>query len=138
MRGVNFDPDHNLIFSAHLYDSLAASAYTSMFAKARSLQLPFIVGEFANKEPPGCGKDIDYKSLVNEANKAGIGWLAWSWGDNDPNKVWNGDCALFDMTSTFAFDSLKDWGKEVSVDNAASIKNTAKRPYALQHGDVCQ
>lgn len=135
---LDFDPDHNLIFSAHLYDSLAASAYTSMFAKARSLQLPFIVGEFANKEPPGCGKDIDYKSLVNEANKAGIGWLAWSWGDNDPNKVWNGDCALFDMTSTFAFDSLKDWGKEVSVDNAASIKNTAKRPYALQHGDVCQ
>jgi mannan endo-1,4-beta-mannosidase len=135
---LDFDPDHNLIFSAHLYDSLAPSAYASMFAKARALQLPFMVGEFANKEPPGCGKDIDYKSLINEANKAGYGWLAWSWGDNDANTVWNTDCALFDMTSTFAFDSLQDWGKEVSVSNSFSIKNTAKRPYALQHGDVCQ
>jgi mannan endo-1,4-beta-mannosidase len=135
---LDFDPDHNLIFSAHLYDPMSASSYAGMFAKARSMQLPFIVGEFANKEPPGCGKDIDYKSLISEANKAGYGWLAWSWGDNDPSGIWNTDCGLFDMTKTFSFDSLQDWGKEVSVDNAVSIKNTAKRPYALQHGDVCQ
>ncbi|MET0285037.1 MAG: cellulase family glycosylhydrolase [Polyangiales bacterium] len=135
---LDHDPDHNLIFSAHLYDPLPAATYASMFAKAKSLQIPFIVGEFANKEPPGCGKDIDYKSLISEANKAGYGWLAWSWGDNDPNGVWNTDCGEFDMTKTFSFDSLQSWGKEVSVDNAVSIKNTAKRPYAFQHGDVCQ
>jgi mannan endo-1,4-beta-mannosidase len=135
---LDADVDHNLIFSAHLYDPLNASQYASMFAKARSLQLPFVVGEFAHKEPPGCGKNIDYSSLINEANKAGIGWLAWSWGDNEPNKAWNTDCAEFDMTTTFAFDTLGGWGKDVSVDNAASIQKTAKRPYALTHGDSCK
>ncbi|HEX5657965.1 MAG TPA: cellulase family glycosylhydrolase [Polyangiales bacterium] len=135
---LDFDPDHNVIFSAHLYDAKPSTSYAGIFAKAKAMQIPFIVGEFANKEPPGCGADIDYKSLISEANKAGYGWLAWSWGDNDPNSNWNTDCALFDMTSTFAFDTLKDWGKEVSVDNSVSIKATAKRPYALQHGDTCQ
>jgi mannan endo-1,4-beta-mannosidase len=135
---LDFDPDHNVIFSAHLYDAQPSSSYASIFAKAKAMLIPFIVGEFANKEPPGCGANIDYKSLISEANKAGYGWLAWSWGDSDPNSVYNTDCGEFDMTSTFAFDSLQSWGKEVSVDNGASIKNTAKRPYALQHGDVCQ
>jgi hypothetical protein len=135
---LDFDPDHNVIFSAHLYDAKPATSYAGIFAKAKAMQIPFIVGEFANKEPPGCGADIDYKSLINEANKAGYGWLAWSWGDNDVNGIWNTDCGEFDMTKTFAFDTLQSWGKEVSVDNAAGIKNTAKRPYAIQHGDVCQ
>jgi mannan endo-1,4-beta-mannosidase len=135
---LDADADHNLIFSAHLYDPMTASQYTSMFAKARAQQLPFIVGEFANKEPPGCGKNIDYASLISEANKAGIGWLAWSWGDNDASKAFNTDCAEFDMTSTFAFDSLGGWGKDVSVNHAASIQKTAKRPYALTHSDMCK
>jgi mannan endo-1,4-beta-mannosidase len=135
---LDADTDHNLIFSAHLYDPLSASQYASMFAKARAQQLPFIVGEFAHKEPPGCGNNIDYAGLINEANKAGIGWLAWSWGDNDASKAFNTDCAEFDMTSTFAFDSLGGWGKDVSVTHAASIQKTSKRPYALTHGDVCK
>jgi hypothetical protein len=135
---LDADADHNLIFSAHLYDPMSATEYASMFAKARAQQLPFIVGEFANKEPPGCGAAIDYANLINEANKAGIGWLAWSWGDNDASKAFNTDCAEFDMTSTFAFDSLSGWGKDVSVNHAASIQKTAKRPYALSHGDTCK
>lgn len=135
---LDADVDHNLIFSAHLYDPLTTSQYASLFAKARAQQLPFMVGEFANKQPPGCGKNLDYDNLINEANKAGIGWLAWSWGDNDASKAFNTDCAEFDMTSTFAFDSLSGWGKDVTVNHAASIQNTAKRPYALSHGDTCK
>jgi mannan endo-1,4-beta-mannosidase len=135
---LDFDPDHNVIFSTHLYDPLDAMQYASLFTRARAAKLPLIVGEFANKEPPGCGKPLDYGSLISEANKAGIGWLAWSWGDNDPTKAWNADCGEFDMTKTFAFDSLEGWGREVGVEHAASIQKTSKRPYSLTHGDSCE
>lgn len=135
---LDADPDHNLIFSAHIYDPLTPAQMAAMFAKARMLQLPFILGEFANREPPGCGKNIDYATLITEANKSGIGWLAWSWGDNDANKAFNTDCGEFDMTKTFAFDSLEGWGKDVSVNHAASIQKTSKRPYSLTHGDMCE
>ncbi|MDB4985412.1 MAG: mannan endo,4-beta-mannosidase [Myxococcaceae bacterium] len=132
------DPDHNLIFSAHLYDPLSASQIGKIFDQANNAQLPLIVGEFANHQPPGCGASIDYKSVISEAQRANIGWLAWSWGDNDPDTSWNTDCADFDMTSTFSFETLQGWGKEVAVSHADSIQNTAVRPYALTHGDMCK
>lgn len=132
------DPDHNLVFSAHLYDPLSQSQLAATFDKFRKAKLPFIVGEFANREPPGCGKPLDYAAVMAEAQRAGIGWLAWSWGDNDANTLWNTDCGEFDMTSTFAFDSLWKWGREVAMTHAASINKTAKRPYSLSNGDRCK
>jgi mannan endo-1,4-beta-mannosidase len=128
------DPDHNLIFSAHLYDPLSTSEIGDAMQKFVDAKLTFIVGEFANKEPPGCGRALQYAGLIEQAQKHGIGWLAWSWGDDDPDSEWNSDCGEFDMTSTFAFDSLERWGKEVAVTLPDSIKNTAKRPQSLMTG----
>ncbi|HKU42525.1 MAG TPA: cellulase family glycosylhydrolase, partial [Polyangiales bacterium] len=128
------DPDHNLIFSAHLYDRMSQSAYAQLYTNAIGKKLTLVVGEFANRTPPGCGAALDYASLIGEADKQGIGWLAWSWGDNDPNKDWNSDCGEFDMASTFSFDSLRGWGKEVALTLPASIKNTAKRPASMTGG----
>jgi mannan endo-1,4-beta-mannosidase len=131
------DPDHNLIFSAHLYDPMTASAVSDLFDRTRELELPFIVGELANREPPGCGASLDYASILLEAERTQVGWLAWSWGDEIPWQRWNADCAEFDMTSTFSFDTLQGWGKEVAVTHPASIQRTSVRPYALTHGDRC-
>ncbi|MCA9643576.1 MAG: cellulase family glycosylhydrolase [Polyangiaceae bacterium] len=131
---MNADPDHNLIFSAHLYDPLTRTQLAKLMDDFQAAKLPFIIGEFANREPPGCGATLDYGGLITEANTRGIGWLAWSWGDNDPNKRWNGDCAEFDMTETFAYDSLFGWGKEVAVSLPASIQNTSVRSSWVQSG----
>ncbi len=128
------DPDHNLIFSAHLYDPLSDAQLVSVFQQSIALDLPFIVGEFANREPPGCGPALNYDALVQEASRFGIGWLAWSWGDNDPATYWNTDCSEFDMTRTFSASTLMGWGKDVAMDSAASIKNTAVRPRSLVTG----
>ncbi|MET0283773.1 MAG: cellulase family glycosylhydrolase [Polyangiales bacterium] len=132
------DPLHNIIVSAHLYDALPRSAYASLFARARRLSAPFIVGEFANRVPPGCGELIDYAALLDEAQRANIGWLAWSWGDRYLPTVFNADCDQFDMTTRFAYDSLFGWGHEVAVSLPASIQNTARRPYSLRHGGDCR
>ncbi|MEY4581866.1 MAG: Mannan endo,4-beta-mannosidase [Pseudomonadota bacterium] len=128
------DPDHNLIFSGHLYDRLSADRLAGVYTSFKDAKLTFVVGEFANKSPPGCGAMLDYAALIGEAQKHATGWLAWSWGDDDANSIWNSDCAEFDMTSTFAFDSLQSWGKEVAVTLPDSITNTAKRPASLTTG----
>lgn len=131
------DPDHNLIFSAHLYDPLSASELGAVYDSFITAKLPFVVGEFANKEPPGCGRALDYNALITQAEQRGVGWLAWSWGDDDSSTIWNDDCAEFDMTDTFSYDTLKAWGKEVAVTSPASLMNTAKRPRSLTNGS-CQ
>jgi mannan endo-1,4-beta-mannosidase len=135
---LDADPEHNVIFSTHLYDALPASEYATAFDKFISAKLPFIVGEFANREPPGCGKAIDYKSLIAAAQQKNVGWLAWSWGDNRANSKWNSDCGEFDMTETFAYDSLTGWGKEVAVTLPDSIQNTAKRPASMATMGQCR
>jgi mannan endo-1,4-beta-mannosidase len=129
------DPDANLLFSAHLYDRLSRAEYAELFERTVTQELPFVVGEFANKQPPGCGGTLDYEALISEANAHGIGWLAWSWGDDDPSTDWNSDCGEFDMAATFEFDSLSGWGKEVAVDHPASILNTAVKPASLRGTD---
>lgn len=131
---LDADPEHNLIFSAHLYDPLSTSQLGAIFRDFSSAKLPFVVGEFANKEPPGCGAPLQYAGLIEQAAKYGVGWLAWSWGDDDPNNAWNDDCDEFDMTSTFAFTSLAGWGAEVAVTSPASIMHTSKRPRSLVSG----
>jgi mannan endo-1,4-beta-mannosidase len=128
------DPDHNLIFSAHLYDPLSADELSQVYADFAQAKLAFVVGEFANKQAPSCGDTVDYAALIAQAQKHDVGWLAWSWGDDDPNTQWNSDCGEFDMTATFAFDSLQGWGKEVAVSLPDSIMNTSKRPYSLENG----
>jgi mannan endo-1,4-beta-mannosidase len=129
------DPKHNLIFSWHFYDPLTKPQITAVLQKSIDKNLPFIVGEYANKEPPGCGAALDYKFMIGEAQRLGLGWLAWSWGDNDTNSWWNGDCNEFDMTRTFAFSTLERWGLEVAVSDGNSIQKTASLAHGL--GGMC-
>lgn len=128
------DPDHNLVFSAHLYDPLTQAQLAAIFDAFVRARLAFVVGEFANKQPPGCGAPLDYRSLIAEAHRYDIGWLAWSWGDDDQATRWNSDCEEFDMTRTFAFASLEGWGLEVAVTDPSSILHTARRPTSLTLG----
>ncbi len=132
------DPLHSVIYSAHLYDPMTRAEIGAVLDDAVALDLPFIVGEFANRSPAnGCGPALDYLGILAEANAREIGWLPWSWGDNDSDGWWNGDCWEFDMTSTFSFDSLERWGLEVAVTDENSIQNTAVRPHSLVEGS-CQ
>ena len=108
------DPDHNLIFSGHLYDPLSQAQITQVFEKSVSLDLPFIVGGVhlnKNRRDARPAALPQYDFLIQEASRnSGSGWLAWSWGDNDPSTYWNTDCSEFDMTETFA-STLQRLGK---------------------------
>jgi mannan endo-1,4-beta-mannosidase len=135
---IEADPERNLVFSAHLYDPMSRSQIAEILQAAVDMDLPFIIGEFANRSPNGsCGPDIDYLGMIAEANARDIGWLAWSWGNGDPDVWWNGDCWEFDMTRTFSYDTLERWGLEVAVSDPASIQNNAVRTQFLIEG-ACQ
>jgi mannan endo-1,4-beta-mannosidase len=116
------DPDHNLIFSWHVWDSgIKETRIQSAIDRSIQLNIPFIIGEFAPMEVK-CKCCIPYKYILEYCQQKEIGWMAWSWGPG------NSDCAAMDMTKTMAFETLYDWGLEVAVTDSNSIKNTSKRP----------
>jgi mannan endo-1,4-beta-mannosidase len=131
------DPDHNLIFSAHLYWGIANGANAQFIrtalADAVAANYPLIVGEFSRHgayDPNGgsiCGPggETDYRTILEECHKHGIGWYAWEWGPG--NDFFDPLCASMDMTPDRMFASLKTgWAKEVALTSPFSIKNTAQ------------
>lgn len=121
-RLLQADPEHNLMFSWHIWDSgISEARIQTAIDQSISLDLPFLIGEFAPMEVK-CKCCIPYKYIMQYSQQKDIGWLAWSWGPG------NSDCPQMDMTSTTAFESLHDWGLEVAVTDPNSIKNTAVRP----------
>ncbi len=116
------DPDHNLLFSWHIWDSnIPERRIKSTIDKSIELDIPLVIGEFAPMEVK-CKCCIPYKYIMAYSQQQNIGWLSWSWGAG------NSDCPAMDMTHTDSFDTLFDWGLEVAITDANSIRNTSKRP----------
>jgi mannan endo-1,4-beta-mannosidase len=124
---IQIDPDHNLMFSIHMWwPSAWRGAGVTQFVideikKSVDLDLPLIVGEFANKGP-GCSCCIPYRTIIEQCALNEIGYLPWSWGPG------NGDCGEMDMTEDGTFDTLHGWGLEVAITSTYSIRNLAVRP----------
>lgn len=116
------DPQHNLLFSWHIWDSgIAESRIEQAVERSIALNFPLVIGEFAPIEVK-CKCCIPYKFIIKYCEEKSIGWLAWSWGPG------NSDCTQMDMTKTVAFETLHGWGLEVAITDKYSIKNTAIRP----------
>ena len=116
------DPDHNVIFAWHIWDSgITENRISTAIDKSIQLNINLLIAEFAPMEVK-CKCCIPYKFIMQYCQQKSMGWLAWSWG------VGNSDCPAMDMTQTEKFDSLFDWGLEVAVTDKYSIKNTAVRP----------
>ena len=134
------DPEHNLIFSIHMWwpsekHDPASTGFatvqeriTATLEKSVELKLPFVVGEFAPVAAGGV-KEIPYKHIMAEAERLNIGWLAWSWGPG------NFDSPEMDMTAHGSFNTLVGWGKEVAVDSPLGIQNTSVIPNFIQNKD---
>lgn len=120
------DPDHNLIFSWHIWDSgIAKERIKSVIDQSIALEIPFSIGEFAPMEVR-CKCCIPYQYILEYCQQKQIGWMAWSWGPG------NGDCPEMDMTENGDFETLHDWGLEVALIHPYSIKNTSVRPAFLR------
>ena len=134
----NHDPLHNILYSVHMWWSDAnGDRVRTELQESVNIGLPLVVGEFAQHAVYLCDQSpFDYGTLLTEAERFDIGWLAWSWGGVD-----NGDCAgqgSFDMTTGGVFGNWEEsWGEAVALSHPASINNTSFKPNSIVTGS-CQ
>ncbi|MFD2572784.1 RICIN domain-containing protein [Spirosoma soli] len=115
---LNYDPQHNLLFSVHMYcEWTSVAKMESELQSMKNANLPIIVGEFGNNHPP-CG-NLPYTDLMRICQQKGIGYIPWSWKGNT-----TGTLDQLDMSSDWAGNSLTPWGNGV-VNGANGIKSTS-------------
>lgn len=113
---LNADPEHNVIFSTHLYwggYATTQQAIADKFTEAVNAGVCLVLGEVApNQDNGACGNmDITaiYQSALTQACPLNIGWFAWSW-DQDCSPARN-------MTTNSNYNTLTAWGGDV-INNA--------------------
>lgn len=112
------DPEHNLLFSVHMYESYAqTSTITRTFEEAAGAGIPLIVGEFGQEHN---GTAIDVEHLLKESSRLGIGVLGWSWKGN------SSDLAYLDLSEDWEGRTLTDWGQRL-FRGEHGIEKTAQR-----------
>lgn len=77
------DPDHNLIFSAHLYwnNDNYTTRLTNAADNAVTAGICLIIGEFSvAQDCPLNATPNDYVAIMQVCNLKNIGYLAWEWG----------------------------------------------------------
>jgi len=120
------DPDHNLIFSIHLWWPVmwgySEKRIIEELAESVAMELPLIVGEFGNRWDETPGGVIPWRAILKQCQLYEIGWLAWSWGPGNKPQT------FLDMTRDGSFATLHDWGLAVAITDSFSIKNTSVRP----------
>ena len=132
---INADPQHNLIFSLHVYWHFhpdPASDFINAVDAVVAQNIPFIVGEFnAYGAAQGCFNDSPYQTIMQKSQEASIGWLAWEWG---PGNGFGG-CQPMDMTPDGQYTNIyAGWARDVAIDSPYSIKNTAVTPNSIANG----
>jgi hypothetical protein len=119
---LDADPQHNLLFSLHMYQEYAATAagrahITGALGQATMAGLPLIVGEFGWQAG---GTAIDSPLIMSECARLGVGYLAWSWKGNDMS------LAYLDMAVDWQGQMLTTWGTDV-IRGMNGISPTARR-----------
>lgn len=113
----NADPDHNTMFSVHMYDVYnTADMVRSYFDRFLSKGLPFLVGEFAADH--GDRGNVDEDTIMDLSEQHGVGYLGWSWSGNGEG------LESLDMTNGFAAGSLTTWGTRL-INGDNGLKQTS-------------
>ncbi len=134
------DPQHNVVFSIHLYEfwrtgnaagdvgtidpatGLPWDIATEM-QKGKSDGIPLICGEFSWKEAEFV--TYDTRTAIQTFNNLDMGWLAWSWNQNDDTRL-----NILANSTAYQYNSSADlstYGKLIIDDPALGLKATAKQ-----------
>ena len=142
---VDFDPQHNLLFSVHIYwamhDGQDAGYIWWKLGQAADAGVPLVVGEFSRwgayagaASICSWAGEVDYQAVLQVTAFYGIGWYAWEWG---PGNAGGGDaaCSVMDMTTSNTLESLQPgWATEVVATSPYGIQAMSVVPTALREG----
>lgn len=121
---VKNDPDHNILFSVHMYGSWNdPDKIRKDLRKAKDLKLPLIVGEFGYNCKDGdnnLGCKADHTVILSTCTELDYGYMPWSWTGNNAENAW------LDLVEIKDWKTLTWWGKEV-IDSPMGIRATAKK-----------
>lgn len=124
---LNYDRNHNLLFSVHMYGSYNGSTSVNDAMRAYyNANLPLVIGEFGydyNSGNNNLGCRVDHRKVMQYANQYGYGYIAWSTQGNDSSNAW------LDMMTNWSGTSW--WGNEIYYNNTYSIYNTARASTAF-------
>ncbi len=118
---LEFDPQHNILFSTHMYQAYEnPQAILDVLRGAQMRSLPIIVGEFGFQHGSRDGQPIPvpYTTMVDEAARLGLGYLAWSWTGN------SGGVEYLDLSENGSASQLTGWGDDI-VNGMNGIRATA-------------
>lgn len=108
---LSHDPQHNLLFSVHMYGAWNnSSTIGTELQNVKNLGLAIIVGEFGynyNNGNNNLGTTVNAQEIMNQCQAKGIGYLAWSWTGNDSANAW------LDLVSSSNWTTLTSWGNLV-------------------------
>lgn len=106
---VEADPLKNLIVSVHAYHHLwnSPGLIDDNIAALKATGLPFMLGEFGDRELNEDGHTVDHLYLMQSAQAQGVGWLAWSWKGN------GGATRVLDMSQDYGKVTLTRRGEEI-------------------------
>jgi mannan endo-1,4-beta-mannosidase len=125
-----YDPQHNILFSIHMYYFWNdPKKIVSELQAAHDLSIPLIVGEFGYNYNNGDNNlkcQVDHKVVLHECNDLGYGYMPWSWAGNDEINAW------LDLTSDWK--NLTWWGKEVFEGENGIIKTGKKASIFSNNG----
>jgi mannan endo-1,4-beta-mannosidase len=121
------DPQHNTVFSIHMYGVYNTAATVNAYFDAfQTAGLPLVVGEFGNMHTDG---DPDEDTIMAQAQTRGLGYMGWSWSGN------SSDVAYLDMTNGFDPANLTTWGQRF-LNGANGVRQTAREATVYGGGDT--
>ncbi len=125
---LSADPQHNLMFSVHMYEQYANNAgghakITSTLQAAVTASLPLVIGEFGwqagNPLMP-----IDAAFIMSECVRLKLGFLGWSWKGNGAAQ------AYLDLAVDWEGAQLSSWGNTlIKGPNGLSTSTTKATIY---------
>jgi len=119
---IEYDPQHNILFSVHMYGSWNnAQDITEKLSAAKEKNLPLIVGEFGYNHNDGknnLGCKADHLTIMKTCQRLGYGFMPWSWTGNNKDNAW------LDMVDSRDWKTMTQWGREV-IDGINGIRQTA-------------
>lgn len=118
---LDYDPQHNILFSTHMYQSYEnPQTILDVLRNAQMQSLPLIVGEFGFQHGNRNGQPIPvpYEVMLDEAERLGLGYLAWSWTGNSD------DVGYLDLSENGSAAQLTGWGDDI-INGLNGIRTTA-------------